>query len=76
MQTFKVSLNKTAKELGLMGGKIRSVILQKDGSILIEVDSDALAKWFTNEINRVEFCVTLGDGVRFKNRTLMSRLSV
>ena len=57
-----------AKDLGLVGGKIRSVLLQKDGSILIEVDLDESAKWFTNEINRVDFCVTLGDGVRFKNR--------
>ena len=63
-----MTLNKTAKELGLLGGKIRSVILQKDGSILIEVDSDEAAKWFTNEINRVAFCVSLGDGVRFKSR--------
>lgn len=38
------------------------MILQKDGSILIEVDSDEAAKWFTNEINRVAFCVSLAMG--------------
>ena len=67
-QKLKTTLNKTLKDLGLKEGKIRSVLLQKDESVLIEVDSDDAAKWLTNEINRVEFCVSLGDGVRFKKR--------
>ena len=65
---LKTTLNKTAKDLGLKGGKIRSVLLQKDESVLLEVDSDDAVKWFTNEFNRVDFCVALGDGVRFKKR--------
>ena len=64
-----MTFNKTAKDLGLVDGKICSALLQNDGSILIEVDSDVSAKWFTDEINRKEFCIILlGDGVRFKNR--------
>ena len=67
-QKLKTNFNKTAKDLGLTGGKIRSVLSQKDGNILFEVDSEVAAVWFTNETNRVDFCVTLGDGVRFQKR--------
>ena len=49
-------------------GKIRSVILQKDRSTLLEVDSDAAAKWFANAINSVEFSSRLGDDVAFRTR--------
>ena len=67
-QKLRADLNKTAKDLGLSGGKIRSSATQKDGSILIEVDSDAAAKWFTDGVNRAEFCSALGDGFVFKTR--------
>ena len=67
-QKLKTALNKTARDLGLKEGKIRSLITQKDGSVLIEVDTDASVVWFTNDINRIEFCSALGDGVAFKTR--------
>ena len=67
-QKMRADLNKTAKELGLSGGKIRSSATQKDGSILIEVDSDAAAIWFNDGVNRAEFCSALGDGFVFKTR--------
>ena len=68
MQQLKAELNKMAKSLGMRGGKIRSVIAQKDGNILIEVDSDASARWFANKANLAEFCVTIGTDVAFKSR--------
>jgi hypothetical protein len=67
-QKLKTLLNKEAKELGLEEGRIQSLILQKDGSALIEVDSDAAAKWFTDDVNRVEICSRIGEGVTFKHR--------
>ena len=67
-QQIKAELNKTAKELGMDTGKIRSVDMQRDNGILIEVDSDESAKWFTNIINRVEFCGRLGENVNFRSR--------
>ena len=56
------------RELGLEDGKIWSLILQTEGNALIEVDLDHAAKWFTNDINRAELCIMLGDGVKFKRR--------
>ena len=67
-QQLKADLNKNAKQLGMTGGKIRSVLSQRDGSVLIEVDSDAAAHWFADITNRVEFCFLLGEEVSFKNR--------
>jgi hypothetical protein len=67
-QKLKAELNRIAKDGGMKEGKIRSVIAQKDDSILIEVDSDSSAKWFTDSINRVEFCGLLGDHVSFRTR--------
>jgi hypothetical protein len=68
-QKLKTALGKIARDLGLKEGKIRSVLTQKDGNTLIEMDSDAAARWFTNPINKVEFCGMLGEGVSFKIRT-------
>ena len=67
-QKLKAELNKTARDLGMKEGKIRSVIIQKDRSALLEVDSDAAAKWFTNAIKSVEFSSRLGDNVAFRTR--------
>ena len=67
-QQIKAELNKTAKELGMDTGRIRSVDLQRDNGLLFEVDSDESAKWFTNIINRVEFCGRLGEHVNFRSR--------
>jgi hypothetical protein len=51
-----------------MTGRIRSVISKKDGSVLIEVDSDVAATWFADASNRVEFCCLIGEEVSFQNR--------
>jgi hypothetical protein len=50
-------------------GKIRSVIAQKDGSTLIEVDSDTAANWLANHVNSANFAITLGEGIKFRWRT-------
>lgn len=68
MQLLKADMNKALRELGAVDGKIRSVVAQRDGSSLIEGDSDYLAKWLTNVVNRVEFCSRLGEGVTFQSR--------
>ena len=68
-QQLKAEFNKQLKNLNVNEGKIRSVILQKEGSTLIEVDSDALAKWFANQVNKVEFSSIFGDEVKFKSRS-------
>jgi hypothetical protein len=67
-QKQKAGLNKIARELGMTEGKIRSVETQRDGSTLIELDSDEAVKWFTNDINKVELCSRLGDDVSFRTR--------
>lgn len=67
-QKLKAELNKIARELGMTNGKIRSLLAQSDGSILIEVDSDSAAVWFTNNSNRAELCKILGEEVKFRSR--------
>ena len=67
-QKLKAEFNKHLKSLNNDEGKIRSVVMQKDGNTLIEVDSDALAKWFADEFNKVEFSSVFGDEVKFKSR--------
>ena len=67
-QQLKVELNKVIKDYNETEGRIRSVSLQRDGNHLIEVDSDNLAKWFANGVNRAEFCSFLGDDIAFKTR--------
>jgi hypothetical protein len=67
-QQLKAELNKLLRGLGQKEGKIKSVIIQRDGNTLVEVDSDALAIWFANKVNRVEFSSMIGDEVSFKTR--------
>jgi hypothetical protein len=67
-QKLKAEINRIAKEMGLTEGKVRSVVTQKDDSVLIEVDSDVAAKWFTNILNRVGLCGVLGEHVSFRSR--------
>jgi hypothetical protein len=67
-QKLKEELNKISRSLGLKDGKIRSLLSQKDGNHLIEVDSDVSAKWFANSVNSVEFCSIIGEDVSFKKR--------
>jgi hypothetical protein len=67
-QQLKAKLNKTLRRLDQKSGKIKSVITQKDGNTLIEVDSDSLANWFANKVNRAEFCSMVGDDIVFKTR--------
>lgn len=66
---LKDAMNDELQKMGVKGGKIRSIVSQRDGGSLIEVDSDALAKWFADPLNSVEFCCALGEGVTFRSRT-------
>jgi hypothetical protein len=67
-QQLKAELNKTLGKLDQKSGTVKSVIMQRDGNTLIEVDSDSLANWFANKINRAEFCNLVGDDIAFKTR--------
>lgn len=67
-QQLKADLNKALRGLNMKEGKIRSVIPQRNGGTLIEVDSDALAKWFANPENKIGICGALGDGVSFRTK--------
>ena len=67
-QQLKAQLNKAVKELGMKEGKMCSLMIQKNGNTLIEVESDTSAKWFTNILNRTEFCTRLGKNISFKPR--------
>ena len=65
----KVANANTRRRNGSLGS-IRSISSQReDRGILIEVDSDSLAKWLTNKINRALFCMRLGKGVTFRSKT-------
>jgi hypothetical protein len=67
-QKLKAEINNAARGLGLTEGKIRSLVTQNDGNVLIEVDSDAAVNWFTNHANRIELCGIMGDNVSFRTR--------
>jgi hypothetical protein len=67
-QQLKAEFNKVLRGLDQKGGKIKSVVIQRDGNTLVEVDSDSLAVWFADKVNRAEFCSMLGDEVSFKTR--------
>jgi hypothetical protein len=69
-QRLKAEFNRIARELGLKDseGKVRSVVCQRDGNTLFEVDSDAAATWFTNISNRIEFSSAIGLEVTFRSR--------
>jgi hypothetical protein len=48
-QKLKEDMNKALRDLGASEGNVRSIVTQREGEgTLIEVDSDALAKWLTN----------------------------
>jgi hypothetical protein len=68
-QELKMIISKALKGLGAVEGKIRSVTShRKNEGFLIEVDSDALANWMADPINKVELCSNIGDGVSFRTR--------
>ena len=68
-KNLKADINTAAREAGLKEGNICTAITQRDGSTLIEVDSDATVEWFTDVVNRVELCSLLGERVTFRPRT-------
>jgi hypothetical protein len=68
-QKLKEDMNKALRDLGASEGNVRSIVAQREGEgTLIEVDSDELAKWLTNGVNRAELCGKLGDRVTFRPR--------
>ena len=69
LKVLKADVNEALKELDVKEGTIRTVIIQRDGSMLLEADSDGLAVWLDDTVNRVELCCALGEGVSFRSRT-------
>ena len=68
--TLKEDINKALHKLKASEGNVRSVTTMWNNlGTLIEVDSDALANWSADTINRAELCSLLGDGITFKPRT-------
>ena len=51
-QQLKVETNKFLRYYNKMEGRIRSVVVQRDGNHLIKVDFDNSAKWFANGVNK------------------------
>lgn len=65
---LKAKLNILISELGLQKGKIRSVTNSRNGSTLIEADTDATATWLSNVDNQRKLCILLGENTEFRNR--------
>ena len=68
LRVLKADVNKALNDLKVEG-TIRSAIVQRDESMLLEADSDALAVWLTDTVNMVELCCALGEGVSFRPRS-------
>jgi hypothetical protein len=70
IQQLKDDINKTLRELEASEGKVRAITSRNgtERSIIIEVDTDELARWLSNKINMVELCSRLGEGITFRAR--------
>lgn len=65
---LKKELNRILEELGMEGGKIRSVQNQRDGRTLVEMDNDAAANWIKSQDNANKFCAKIGAKTTVKLR--------
>lgn len=65
---LKTEFNIILGTLGLVDGKIRSVIKIRNGGTLIEMDSDGATTWLTKQENRNGFCSKIGPTAVFRAR--------
>jgi hypothetical protein len=65
---LKVEFNRTLSELGLLEGKIRSVVNTRSGGTVIEADTDEVAVWLSNSTNQGRLCEKLGPKAEFRTR--------
>ena len=69
---LKALLNNLISELGLQSGKIRSVNNSRNGSTLIEADTDSTATWLMNAANQQKLCKLLGPNIEFRSRSYVT----
>ena len=65
---LKSELNKILPEIGLLTGKVRSVVNTRSGGTVIEADSDEVATWLSSSANQGSLCDRLGAKAEFRGR--------
>jgi len=65
---LKAEFNRTLSELGLTGGKVRSVVKTRSGGTIIEADTDEVAVWLASSMNQGRLCEKLGPKAEFRTR--------
>jgi hypothetical protein len=65
---LKTELNKILPEVGLLTGKIRSVVNTRSGGTVIEADTDEVANWLSSSANQGRICDRLGAKAEFRGR--------
>lgn len=65
---LKKALNKILEEIGIEEGRIRTTQNQRDGTTLIEMDSDVATSWIKTQANASKFCAKVGNKVSFRLR--------
>jgi len=68
MSQLKAELNRISSELGLSGGKIRSVVITHNGGTIVEADSDEAAVWLASSTNQGRICEKIGPKAEFRGR--------
>ena len=68
MSQLKAELNRISSELGLSGGKIRSVVIMRNGGTIVEADSDEAAVWLASSTNQGQICEKIGPKAEFRSR--------
>ena len=67
MSQLKAELNRISSELGLSGGKIRSVVTTRNGGTIVEADSDEAAVWLASSTNQGRICEKIGPKAEFRS---------
>jgi hypothetical protein len=68
MTQLKVEINRLLPELGLPTGKVRSVVVSRNGGTVVEADSDEAAAWLSDSRNQVRLCEKMGPKAEFRSR--------
>ena len=66
---LKTELNKILADLGLAMGKIRSITSARNGSTILEMDSDEAATWLSKAENQTQLCNKIDPNTVFRSRT-------
>ncbi|KAF8156806.1 hypothetical protein B0H34DRAFT_783129 [Crassisporium funariophilum] len=66
---MKAEVNAKMVTMGAGGRKARSVTRQRNGGLLLEMETDAGAEWIHAEGNGKALCKALGQGIYFKARS-------